>query len=172
MDSSSQDLARVVIEARVASARARQLALDAKRAGRGRRRRPRLALSLPRLRRTSRRTSTSQVGRPVAGPEPSPALSGRRGDELDRLLEALAQRVAEGGTSAEQLTLTNVAEAARPHAPGAAAALVDWDATEVSRLRAFGIVHGVVLRRLAPQERACLLHRITRGGRAGHALVA
>ena len=30
--------------------------------------------------------------------------------------------------------------------PGAAAALVDWGGAEIARLRAFGIVHGVVLR--------------------------
>ena len=48
-----------------------------------------------------------------------------------------------------------------PQSPGdqarAAAALVDWDGTEVARLRAFGDLHGVVLRVCDPYAQAYLL---------------
>jgi hypothetical protein len=44
--------------------------------------------------------------------------------------------------------LEALAAAARTLCPGAAAALVDWEGPEIARLRAFGIVHGALLRDL------------------------
>ena len=56
-------------------------------------------------------------------------------------------------------------DTARWSAPGAAAALVDWEGSETARLRAFGVLHGVVLGVLGPEDRAWLLERL-RGGTA------
>ena len=50
-----------------------------------------------------------------------------------------------------------MAEVAAPSAPGAAAALVDRDGTETSRLRAFGLLHSHVLEALGPRDHARLL---------------
>jgi hypothetical protein len=47
------------------------------------------------------------------------------------------------------LLLEELAAIASALSPGAAAALVDWNGAEVARLRAFGIVHGVLLRDVA-----------------------
>lgn len=52
-----------------------------------------------------------------------------------------------------------MAEASRPLASGAAAALESWDGAEVVRLRAFGIIHGVLIRELATPAQAELLMR-------------
>ena len=43
--------------------------------------------------------------------------------------------------------------------PGAAAALVDWAGPEIVRLRAFGIVHGALLRELTSVQREALARR-------------
>ena len=51
----------------------------------------------------------------------------------------------------------------RQSAPGAAAALVDRDGTEVSRLRAFGLVHTHLLEALGPREHARLLDLLDGG---------
>ncbi len=51
----------------------------------------------------------------------------------------LAHRIVADGTKAHRSALAALAEAVREIAPGAAAALVDWDATEVARLRAYGV---------------------------------
>ena len=50
-----------------------------------------------------------------------------------------------------------MADVAAPTAPGAAAALVDRDGTEASRLRAFGLLHSHVLEALGPRDHARLL---------------
>lgn len=73
--------------------------------------------------------------------------------ELDEMLDRTADRIVAWGTQTEVRTLEAMASATRERCPGAAAALVDWDATEIFRLRAFGIVHGVVLRELTSRER-------------------
>ena len=54
-----------------------------------------------------------------------------------------------------------------PTAPGAAAALVDDTGTEITRLRAFGVVHAHVIEELGPREHAHLLELL--GGRRGEA---
>ena len=81
------------------------------------------------------------------------------------LLAGVAERIAEHGTATERPALQAVHDAARWSAPGAAAALVDWDGPETARLRAFGVLHGVALGVLGPEDRAWLLDRL-RGGSA------
>ena len=83
--------------------------------------------------------------------------------ELSNLLNRTAVQIAESGTRSEAWTLTTMAEAARREHPGASAALVDWDGSEVARLRAFGIVHGAVLRDLTSRDQLRLLARILDG---------
>ena len=69
--------------------------------------------------------------------------------ELKEILDRIADRVAADGTRSESLALRMMESAARALCPGAAAALIDWNGSEVARLRAFGIVHGVLLRDLS-----------------------
>ena len=94
-------------------------------------------------------------------------------EELARHLERIAERIVEEGTGAERSALHALADAARWTAPGAAAALVDWEGTETIRLRGFGVLHGVVLGVLGDEDRWRLLERL-RGtsGRAEADLVA
>lgn len=66
--------------------------------------------------------------------------------ELDEILNRTADRIVADGTQSEWRILQAMASAARNLNPGAAAALVDWNGSEVARLRAFGIIHGVLLR--------------------------
>lgn len=80
--------------------------------------------------------------------------------DLNELLNGTADRVVAGGTYAEAWTLEVIASAAATLSPGAAAALVDWDGSEVARLRAFGIVHGVLLRELPAHARAELAKQL------------
>jgi hypothetical protein len=93
--------------------------------------------------------------------DPSESSSGSRpvdvGAQLDLLLGDLADRIVELGTRDEAPALEALARAAREASPGSAAALVDWDGSEIARLRAFGIVHGVVLRDLSPVQQTSLL---------------
>jgi hypothetical protein len=77
--------------------------------------------------------------------------------ELNDILGRVADRVTESGTRSESQTLGSIAVAAQNVCPGAAAALVDWQAAEIVRLRAFGVVHGAVLRDLTPVERSLML---------------
>ena len=58
------------------------------------------------------------------------------------------------------LPLLAVADVARGWRPGAASALVDWEGSEVARLRAFGVLHGVVLSALDPDDPSWLLDRL------------
>lgn len=67
---------------------------------------------------------------------------------LNEFLDRTADHIVSSGTRAESPALATMAAAARDLNPGAAAALVDWNGSEVARLRAFGIVHGVLLREL------------------------
>ena len=55
---------------------------------------------------------------------------------LDRIAHAIVDR----GTTSERATLERLAAQVASVSPGAAAALVDWTAPEIVRLRAFGIV--------------------------------
>lgn len=77
--------------------------------------------------------------------------------ELNELLNRTAGHIVADGTRTESLTLQAMASAAGNLNPGAAAALVDWDGSEIARLRAFGIVHGVLLRELPYHAQAQLL---------------
>ena len=83
--------------------------------------------------------------------------------ELNMHLDRTADRIVDRGTRTEAPALVAMAEAARQLMPGASAALVDWDGSEVARLRAFGIVHGAVIRDLPSEAQARLLTRL-RGG--------
>ena len=64
---------------------------------------------------------------------------------MPRLLEEAAHRIADRGTSSERRLLEAMSAVVGPSAPAIAAALVDWDGTEISRQRAFGLAHGHVL---------------------------
>lgn len=77
--------------------------------------------------------------------------------ELNELLSGTADRIVANGTQVETSTLQLMASEAQDLNPGAAAALVDWDGSEIARLRAFGIVHGVLLRELPAVAQAELL---------------
>ena len=80
--------------------------------------------------------------------------------ELSEILDRTADRLVADGTRAESRTLLAMADAARELSPGAAEALADWDGSEIARLRAFGIVHGVLLRELPANARPHLLTRL------------
>lgn len=84
----------------------------------------------------------------------------RTGRELSENLDRIAYRIADAGTLTEFAALEALASAAREATPGAALALADWNGTEIARLRAFGIVHGVVLRDLSARQQAHLLARL------------
>jgi hypothetical protein len=77
--------------------------------------------------------------------------------ELNELLNRTADHIVSDGTQAESLTLQAMASAVPDLNRGAAAALVDWNGSEIARLRAFGIVHGVLLRELEDSAREELL---------------
>jgi hypothetical protein len=89
--------------------------------------------------------------------------------DLARLLDRIAERIAENGTRTEARVLEVMSAAAQEVSPGSAAALVDWDGSEIARLRAFGIVHGAVLRLTDPCDRSWLVDQIL--GTADRALV-
>jgi hypothetical protein len=157
----TRDLAREVARERRADARHRGLVKEVKRARRAGRRAQREA--------TRRRWWLRRAGVPVgattpliAAPSPWPeAVS----EALATVLAGVAERIAEHGTATDRLALHALHDATRWSAPGAAAALVDWDGPETARLRAFGVLHGVALCVLGPEDRAWLLDRL-RGGSA------
>lgn len=64
---------------------------------------------------------------------------------LEDTLASTAEKIVVHGTRSERIVLEAAAAAARSLCPGAAAALTDWNAPEITRLRAFGIVHGALL---------------------------
>ena len=82
--------------------------------------------------------------------------------ELIEILDRTAHRIVDDGTRTRSRTLQLIAVATQDLCPGAAAALVDWDGSEIARLRAFGIVHGVVLRDLPADTQQHLLRRLVR----------
>jgi hypothetical protein len=82
--------------------------------------------------------------------------------ELAEVLDRTAQRVVDEGTPSRSETLEAMAAATRGLCPGAAAALVDWHGSEIARLRAFGIVHGVALRDLSSDMQYDLMRQIVR----------
>jgi hypothetical protein len=154
MDPMSEYLAHVTIEAKLAAAhqsRAGRLLEQERRAERRRRRR----LALERWWR----------GWVANGPEigswrlltAPPTRDLPPAVELAQVLDEAAHRVAELGTGSERRVLEAMAEVAAQSAPGAAAALVDPQGSEASRLRAFGVVHTHVLEALGRREHAWLL---------------
>lgn len=80
--------------------------------------------------------------------------------ELEQILSRTADHIVDSGTRTESRTLCAMAAATRDLCPGAAAALVDWSGSEIARLRAFGIVHGVVLGSLGSPGRMRLLEQL------------
>ena len=159
MSSMARDLAREMGRERIATARHRRLVSEVKKARRSEGRAKRRA------------TTAWWRRRPVAPSDQSPTLSAApalQPEDVTRALAAvlvgIAERIAEHGTTTERDALLAVHDAARWAAPGAAAALVDWDGQETARLRAFGILHGVVLGVLGPEDRAWLLDRLRGGG--------
>ncbi len=79
------------------------------------------------------------------------------------MLDRVAQQIVEHGTSTEARVLEELSASALQFSPGAAAALVDWNGSEIARLRAYGIVHGVVLEALGPYQQSVLLARLRSG---------
>ena len=80
--------------------------------------------------------------------------------ELNDLLTTTALRIDAEGTRTHSRVLSVLAAAVSRIAPGAAAALVDWDGTEIARQRAFGLVHGIVLHELDERDRDMILFRL------------
>ena len=148
MSSLHADLARASIDARRAEASARRLAAEATAS----RRRDHWRL----LRRRRRG--------PVVAVTPTIPLVRRTTPEvaavLDDLLAAVAERIVEHGTASEARVLEHVAAAVRGVSPGASAALVDRDGSEVARQRAVGVAQGVVIGHLDQRARAALLDEI------------
>ncbi|WES64595.1 hypothetical protein P0L94_00660 [Microbacter sp. GSS18] len=70
--------------------------------------------------------------------------------DLATTLDDLAHAIAQDGAEAHHAQLAFLAEEARGDAPAAAAVLADPLAPDVVRQRAFGLVHGVLVR----QERS------------------
>ena len=161
MNAMSRDLAREVGRERAAGARHRRLVKEAKGVRRARRRAQREATGSW----WSRRNGVPVGAQPVltAAPAPRPEDVTRA---LGDLLNGIAEQIAEEGTVTERAALHALHDAARWSAPGAAAALVDWDGPETVRLRAFGVLHGVVLGVLGQEDRAWLLDRL--GGESSH----
>jgi hypothetical protein len=151
----ARDLAREHGRVMTAEARHRRLVKEARLARRA-------------LRRAEREENGSwwrrRRGGPAAAQPPlRPAPAPRSEDVSAALavrLEALAERIAEGGTGTERVALRAVHDAVRWTAPGAAAALVDEDGSEPMRLRAFGVAHGVVLGVLGHEDQVWLLERL------------
>ena len=166
MDSLQADLTRAVIATRRAEASRRRLAAEAKTL----RRRHTSPAAAP------RRTEgwlRGWRGRATSGTDPAPTTTpGRRPVPITRhrqpgaaavlapLLALVAERVAEHGTAAEARVLEMMSAAVRRTSPGAAAALVDWQGTEIARLRAYGVAHGIVLGDLGPGAQSALLDQI------------
>jgi len=86
-----------------------------------------------------------------------------RSVELARVLDRASHRVAEKGTAAERRLLAAMSEVAAQSAPGVAAALIDPEGTEISRLRAFGLMHTHLLEALGPREHVWLLELLVPG---------
>lgn len=84
--------------------------------------------------------------------------------ELNEMLDCIADHIVENGTHAESYAIEAMASSARDRCPGAAAALADWNGSEIARLRAFGIVHGVLLRELTAGEQAQLRAQLSGAG--------
>jgi hypothetical protein len=153
MDPMSEYLAMKTIEARLAAAhelRPGRRIEEERRAERRRRRRLAVARWWQ-----SWVAHGPEVGAPRLAASSMPALPPSVG--LGQVLDEAAHRIAERGTTSERRLLQAMAEVAAESSPGAAAALADPAGSEVSRLRAFGLVHTHLLEALGPREHAWLL---------------
>ena len=164
MNSLHADLTRAVVDTRRAEASRRRLAAEAK--GLRRRTRPAAACRTEGwLRLWRRRAPSGTDPAPTTTPWPRPVPITRHRQPgaaavLAPLLALVAERVAEHGTAAEARVLEMMSAAVRRTSPGAAAALVDWQGTEIARLRAYGVAHGIVLGDLGPGAQSALLDQI------------
>ena len=68
--------------------------------------------------------------------------------QVRMLLDDVALRITASGTRTERRALHAMADVSSSVAPGAATALVDWGGTEISRLRAFGVLHWLLVEEL------------------------
>jgi hypothetical protein len=149
-----EELAHLLINARLSQARQRQLAGAAKNGRLETRGAAQPVVPGGWLGWLLRRRPVGDQSPTVASPQPG----WRR---LESILDRVAERIVERGTRTEAPTLCAMSAATRHLSPGAAAALVDWDGSEPARLRAFGIVHGVVLRDLGARACSRLLDELT-----------
>ena len=162
MDLMSAQLARLMIDARLAEGEERRVAHRIRADGRAERRR---RLTLDAWRRCRADGRAGSRGLTLAAVAEAPQLDPYV--EVAQILEAAAHRVSELGVTSEHTLLQALSIVTAPTAPGAAAALVDDTGTEISRLRAFGLVHAHVIEELGPREHAHLLELL--GGRRGGA---
>jgi hypothetical protein len=152
MDPMSGYLAKAAIDAILASAEERRPGRrigQAPRAQRRRRRRDAIAQSWQR--RAARGYDVGSLALAAPAPRRPPTVV------LTQVLDEAAHHIAERGTGSERGLLEAMSLVAAPSAPGVAAALVDVEGSEASRLRAFGLVHGHLLDVLGPREHAWLL---------------
>lgn len=146
------ELVRAETDARLAAARQRHLVRQLQKAHRAdRRAQRRLRLASWWERRRRRGDVAPSLASAGAAATYSPSV------EVRSLLDDVAQRVTASGTRSEQRILHAMSDVSWQESPGTAAALVDWDGTEISRLRAFGLVHGLILDSLGPAEHVWLL---------------
>ena len=152
MDPMSEYLARTVIEGRIAAAEGRRAGRRIEEERRELRRQARrAAVARWWQRRAVRGFDAGTLALALAAPARLPSA------ELAQRLDDAAHRIAEQGTSGERRLLAAMAKVAAATAPGAAAALVDPEGTEVSRQRAYGVVHTHLVTSLGPREHAWLL---------------
>ncbi len=82
--------------------------------------------------------------------------------DLTTVLDDLAHSIADNGIAGHLGEIEYLAAEARDEAPSAAAVLVDPNAAEIVRQRAFGIVHGVLVRQVrADRSLATATRRIS-----------
>ena len=159
MDAMNKQLARAVIEAKIASAQERRPGRQIEKERRAERRHQgRLALAgwWQSLAGTGPEIGSWRL---VAAPtrDLPPSV------ELAQVLDEAAHHIADEGTGVERRLVEAMAEVARQSAPGAAAALVDPAGSEASRQRAFGLMHGHLLDVLGEREHAWLLELLQEG---------
>ncbi len=73
---------------------------------------------------------------------------------LKSILNDIADIITAKGTTAVRKDLTALAAAVRDTQPGAAAALADWDGSEIARERAFAVIRHEVVRAGAERQLA------------------
>lgn len=89
---------------------------------------------------------------------------------LETRMNEMAHQVVEQGTESAREHLETIAAFITGRAPGAAAALIDWDGAEIVRARAFGRAAGVIINDLEVWEQNALVDELT--GAPALALVA